>query len=130
MSQFNFHKKSNLLSPPPTTALPIIQRLVESYKIWQQFLIHFPTTSRHTLGFRIDTLLIEISEILFSASFLNRSQKISAIKQASTRLDSVKFLTRLAWEIKSINNKKYILLSENLNIIGRMIGGWLKQLSK
>jgi len=34
------------------------------------------------------------------------------------------------WETKSLDNKKYIALSEELNEVGRMLGGWYGQLKK
>lgn len=34
------------------------------------------------------------------------------------------------WETKSIDDKKYISLSEHLNEIGKMLGGWIGQLQK
>jgi len=47
---------------------------------------------------------------------------------ASVKLDLLKFFLQIAWEIKSLDNKKYILLSERLNEIGKMLGGWIKAL--
>ena len=113
---------------PPNTTLPIIHGLIELYKNWHEVLSHFPSSSRHTLGFRIDTLLIETAELLFSASFLTGYRKLNLVEKSSSNLDAVKFLMRLAWEIKSVNNNKYIILSEQLEKIGKQIGGWLKQL--
>lgn len=39
----------------------------------------------------------------------------------------LKFFLRVAWEIKSLDNKKYIIISEHLEEIGKMLGGWQKQ---
>lgn len=36
----------------------------------------------------------------------------------------------ILWETKSIDNKKYIALSEKINGIGKMLGGWNGQLIK
>lgn len=36
----------------------------------------------------------------------------------------------ILWETKSLDNKKYIALSEKLSKIGKMLGGWNGQLSK
>src|SRR3989338_978085 len=119
-----------LLRPPPNSGLPIIHDIIELYKTWQQILHHFPSSSRHTLGFRIDTLIIQIAESLFASSFLAGDKKIPFVEESSVKLDSVKFILRLAWESKIINDKKYIALSKHLEKIGRQIGGWLKQLRK
>lgn len=37
---------------------------------------------------------------------------------------------QIAWEIKALDNKKYIALSEHLNEVGRMLGGWNKQVRR
>jgi hypothetical protein len=36
----------------------------------------------------------------------------------------------ILWEIKSIDTKKYIALSEPIHEIGKMLGGWNGQLNK
>jgi hypothetical protein len=36
----------------------------------------------------------------------------------------------ILWETKSITTKQYIALSERLDEIGKMLGGWSGQLSK
>lgn len=36
----------------------------------------------------------------------------------------------ILWETKSLDTKKYISLSEKIDEIGRMLGGWNGQLTK
>jgi len=36
----------------------------------------------------------------------------------------------ILWESKSIDNKKYIILSKQLDELGKMLGGWLIHLKK
>jgi len=74
-------------------------------------------------------LFTETIETTLSASRLNREQKLAFVQKASAKLDLLKFFLRLAWEIKALDNKKYLTLSERLDEIGRMLGGWLKQLT-
>jgi hypothetical protein len=35
---------------------------------------------------------------------------------------------RISWEIKAIDNKKYLVISEHVQELGRMVGGWKKGL--
>ena len=100
--------------------------MVELYKVWHEFLPHFPKTSRYTLGIKIDGLFIETTELFFTAAHLNKEQKLPFVQKAATKLDMLKFFLRISWEIKSLDNKKYILISKKLNEIGRMLGGWMK----
>jgi len=43
----------------------------------------------------------------------------------SDKFDVLKFFIQLLWEIGGLNNKKYSDLSQQLAMIGKMIGGWL-----
>ena len=64
------------------------------------------------------------------ASFLSREKKRPYVRLAITKLDTLKVLLMVLWETKSIDNKKYIVLSMKLDEIGRMLGGWNGQLQK
>jgi len=100
---------------------------VHTYKLWHEFLPHIPRDTRYTLGGKIDSLLIEVVEATLIASRLPKNQKLPSLEKASAKLDSAKFFLQIAWEIKALDNKKYVLISEQLNEVGRMLGGWLRQ---
>ena len=34
------------------------------------------------------------------------------------------------WELKDLDDKKYVSISEPLNEVGRMLGGWLRKTEK
>jgi hypothetical protein len=90
---------------------------------------HFPKTSRYSLGSKIDSLFLEVIEAIFLAGYSNQTEKIIYLRRASLKLDSLKFFLQVSWEIKALDNKKYIKLSEYLNEIGKMLGGWMKIIS-
>jgi len=48
------------------------------------------------------------------------------LQKAGIKLDTLKFILQISWEIKALDNKKYIILSEHLNEIGKMLGGWIR----
>lgn len=119
------------MSTPPQrnfggSDLPVLNKASEAYKLWQSYLPDFPQTSRHTLGAKIDSLFVETVESIFTASWLYKDKKPPYIQKAVIKSDALKFFLHIAWEIKSFDNKKYIALSEMLNEIGKMLGGWLK----
>lgn len=89
-----------------------------------------PKTHRYTLGGRIDGLFIELVEMTAAASFTPRAEKIPYVRAAIRKLDTMKILLLVLWESKSLDNKNYIMLSEKLEEIGRMLGGWYGQLNK
>ena len=94
--------------------------------MWDEFRNHFPKRSRYTFDAKVDSLFLDIVELLFVASSLPRDQKFPVLQRASGKLDSLKFFLRITWELKILDNNKYIKLSESLNNIGRMLGGWMK----
>ncbi|MEK7616326.1 MAG: four helix bundle protein [Patescibacteria group bacterium] len=87
----------------------------------------FPKQSRYTLGGKIDQLFVDVAELLYLASYLNKEQKIPYLQKAIPKLDLLKFFLQVAWELQELENKRYLALSEPLNEIGRMLGGWLKK---
>lgn len=107
--------------------MPILQKLIVAYKLWHEYWSHFDKLTRYGLGSNIDALFIETIRYIFSASHKPRDQKITYLNRASDTFDTLKFLLQVAWEIKALDNKKYIALSQHLTEIGRMLGGWQKQ---
>jgi hypothetical protein len=106
----------------------LAQKLVQAYKLWHSFLPHFPKNSRYTLGAKIDSSFLEVIELIIRASYSDKLRKLISLKSASLKLDLLKFFLQIAWEIKSLDNKKYILLSEKLDETGKMLGGWIRAL--
>ena len=117
-----------LITPPPGRVLPVLQKLVAAYKLWHEYLPHFPKTSRYTLGEKIDSLFVEIVEYIVFASYLSKQDKLPYLKKATLKIDVLKFFLQVSWEIKALDTKKYITLSAHLDEIGRMLGGWRKGL--
>lgn len=89
-----------------------------------------PKLSRFTLGVKIDTLFIDTVEFVLLAGYAPRSQKLSIIKRASSKLDTLKFFLQLAWEIKNLDNSNYLAIANPLIEAGKMLGGWQRQLEK
>ena len=118
------------VSTPPRSFsdLPILQKCTDSYKLWHGFLADFPRLSRFTLGAKIDTLFADTIELILLAGYAPKSHKAALVQRASTKLDTLKFFLQVAWEVKALDNKKYLRLSEPLNEVGKMLGGWRKQL--
>jgi len=87
---------------------------------------NFSRDSRHTLGTKIDALFLEVIENTIKAGYSDKAEKEIFLKRASVKLDLLKFFLQIAWEIKSLDDKKYINLSEKLLEVGKMLGGWIK----
>ena len=103
-------------------------RLKDAYAIWQEYLTHFPKANRFTIGSKIDILFLEAIEYAFLASYAQAEEKRLLLNKSISRIDLVKLLLQLAWEIKALDNKKYAHLAEKFAEIGKMLGGWNRQL--
>lgn len=106
----------------------MVLKLKETYGIWQSYLTHFPKANRFTIGSKIDNIFLEAIEYSFLASYNHGSEKIILLSKSISKVDLIKLLLQLCWEIKALDNKKYAHLSESFAEIGKMLGGWKRQL--
>ena len=107
--------------------MSILQKLIIAYKLWHGYWSHFDKLTRYSLGSSIDKQFIETLRNIFIASNKTRERKGIYLAKASEEFDLLKFFMQVAWEIKLLDDKKYIELSKHLIEIGKMLGGWLKQ---
>ena len=85
-----------------------------------------PKHTRYSLGRKIDELFLGVIENVLAAAGSKPNDKCEHLSKASSKLDLLKFFLQIAWEVKAISDKKFLLLSENLVEIGKMLGGWMK----
>ena len=106
----------------------MVLKLKDAYGIWQNYLSDFPKSKRFTLGSKIDDVFLGAIEYCFLASYSAHSEKLIFVDRGIARVDLLKLLLQLAWDIKAIDTKKYSHISEHLGEIGRMLGGWRRQI--
>ncbi|PIR90111.1 hypothetical protein COU05_03145 [bacterium (Candidatus Gribaldobacteria) CG10_big_fil_rev_8_21_14_0_10_37_21] len=110
--------------------VPLVHKLSEFYLLFHQYLKLFPKAEKYTLDQKIESLILEVLESSFSVAYGARADKALLLQAMSIKINLLKTLIRLAFQIKAIDNKKYIQLQEQLQEIGKMIGGWLRYLQK
>jgi len=106
----------------------VLLKTKEAYVVWLEIHKTFPRVERLGIGQRIDTAFLSILELIFNSSYLPPEQKILTLGKAIGILDNLKFLIQIAWENKLIQTVKYASLGEQLQEIGRQLGGWRKGL--
>lgn len=62
------------------------------------------------------------------AEYLSKEKKKEALLEISPHFDTVKILIRLSRNLDIIPEHEYIKLEENLQEIGKMLGGWIRSL--
>jgi len=75
---------------------------------------------------RIEQNILEVLELFLLAQTKEKSSKSLILNKADLKIKTVKLFVRMAYEIKAIDQKKYLLLEERLLEIGKMLGGWIK----
>lgn len=120
-----------MFTPPPRqlTNIPsVLTKAKVTYSLWFKTLADFPKIYRYALGGKIENYFLDLLELIITSLYLPPDQKYRQLTVAITKLDAVKFFLELAWENKCLVDVKYTALSEALNEIGRMLGGWKKGL--
>ena len=110
--------------------MPVLSKLKSTYIVWYQYHRILPKIHRHSLGVKIDSLFVEAIEAVSIATFLQKEEKLPWVRLAIRKIDTVKVMLNILWEIKSLEEKKYIDLSIKIEEIGKMLGGWSGQITK
>lgn len=106
--------------------------------LWEQVLgeildrtIKIPRSARFTFSARIDNAALDILEHLIDARFAAGAQATRpCLREADGKLTRLRVLIRLSHQRGYLSGGAYEHLSERLDEVGRMLGGWRARLSK
>lgn len=85
-----------------------------------------PKKDRFTIGVKSENLTLEIIEKFYEANAKFGNDRLSILKIADTKLKILQMLVKALFDVKSINDQRFLKLSEQLIEIGCMLGGWIK----
>jgi len=108
--------------------ISLIQKSYDLYKSIYQIVKTFPKGDKYNLGNELKNLNLQIIELLIEAESAKKDWKVPLVEKTSAKLGLLKIFIRLASDLKIIDQKKYLNIQEQLQEIGRMLGGWLKSL--
>jgi hypothetical protein len=109
--------------------IPIFKKSYDFYKMFYVFRTTIPKQDKYAIWQKAENLVIEIIEGIMSAAYKQKFEKVAVLEKVSLHLNMLRTLLRLMKDVKTIDNKKYTLLEDPLDEIGRMLGGWMKSLS-
>lgn len=101
----------------------------KSYDFYQHLYINLrqiPKRDRFTWGERCELLALDLLRCVSQAEFATKFDKQSLLSQASKTIDMIKIYLRLGFDLKILDQKKYIARELEIVEIGKMIGGWKK----
>ena len=105
--------------------LPIIQKTYDLIKWYVPILNRLPRDHKLLLGERIITGLYDLLEGLITARY--SPDKLSQLQALNTRLDILRYQTRLLLDFDLISTVRYEYAVKQLNTIGIDLGGWSNQ---
>lgn len=106
--------------------IPIFKKTYDLYKIFYGYRNGIQKQDRHTIWQKCENIILEIIEGILFASQAYKSEKLPTLDKVSVKLNFLRVFLRLMKEVKIIDNKKYAVLEEIVDEIGRMLGGWIK----
>lgn len=106
--------------------IPIFKKTYELYKTFYSYRNTVAKQDRFTIYQRCENLILDVLEGVLNASQLSKSEKLPVLEKVSLKLNFLRVFLRLTKEVKVIDAKKYMLLQEIIDEIGRMLGGWIK----
>lgn len=106
--------------------ISIVHKAYKFYLLLYSLTKSFPKKDRYTLGAKCENIVLEILELLFLANSKQNASRSLILNKVDVKLKILKTLIRFCFDIKAIDQKKYILLQEHLQEIGEMLGGWIK----
>lgn len=89
----------------------------------------FPRDQKFVLGDRIETKLLDLQEDLIGA-YYGRDGRRERLRRANVRVETIRSLVRLAYNLRLFSAKRYEVFSSKLDEVGRMIGGWEKSVKQ
>jgi hypothetical protein len=88
-----------------------------------------PKSARFTFGQRLDNLTLDALLLVVQAVYAPRGDKPPLLTRLNLILEQLRVLWRLVHERRWISQQQLLFASRQLDDIGRMTGGWLKQLA-
>jgi 23S rRNA-intervening sequence protein len=84
----------------------------------------FPRSQKFTVGDRIETLALDVLEALIEATYTR--DRAQHLRRANLGIEKLRFLLRLAADLKLLDRRRYEHAARTLDETGRLIGGWIK----
>ncbi len=108
---------------------PILKKIYDLYKNLHCLRDCVARKDRHTVWERSENTTLDVLELTMLAAQRQKRDKYTALEIASAKLNVLRVLVRLAKDVKTIDQKKYIMLESQIDEIGRMLGGWMKSVA-
>lgn len=105
--------------------LPIFQKAYDLTLVIYRATAKFKREYKYTLGAKLKETIIEFLDWVIRAN--SERAKTPALKEADMRLERLRIYVRLGYDLEVIGVRKYEVLCRQMDELGKMLGGWMKQ---
>jgi hypothetical protein len=106
------------------TITPVVEKHYRLILWMLPKIANFPKDQRFLLADRIERVLLDILEMLIESVY-SKDRRAVLIK-VNLKLDVLRFMMRIARDMKYVNINAYDYFCQSVLEIGRMVGGWMK----
>lgn len=107
------------------TPMPVAVLKTYDFVLWVVPKVeHFGRAHRFTIGERLTNQALDLLDTLVEAAYTK--QKDGLLLRANRQVNGIRYLLRLAKDLKLLGVESYLHGAEQLDEVGRMAGGWLK----
>ena len=110
--------------------IPIIHKTYDLYRALHELERTIPKMERFTVWQRSQNLCLDILQGLLSIGYQAPERRAEGLLRIAPSVDMLRVFLRLSFDVKAVNQKKYIALQDALDEIGRMLGGWIKSVKQ
>lgn len=112
----------------PTNRPPVYTVLVDLTGWTLDRTASLPKSQRFTFGERVDRLTLDCLELTLEAIYASPDKKAASLRRVNLNLEKLRVFWRLICDRRWISQQQLFFVSQKLDEVGRMIGGWLKSL--
>ncbi len=112
----------------PDTSAPVVVAKTYDFVKWLLPKVeNFPRAHKFTVGERLSVQGLDLLGALVEAAYSVRKDEL--LQTANRKVNSTRYLLRLAKDLKLMTMDSYAFSAEQLDEIGRMVGGWRKSVA-
>ena len=115
--------------PPQEVSVPIVHKISELYKSLYALGKKIPKRDKFGIHLKIEGVCLDCLTLSIEAALSPRSEKAQILKSLRVKIDVMKKLIRILYEIGAINFNTYISIEKLLQEISKMATGWIAYVS-
>lgn len=104
--------------------LIILQRAKDAMKYLYTSWVKYPRSEK--MGFVVDYKKCLFQFLIYIITAQKKYFKKTTLQDADVYLELLRLFNDLSYDLRFIDEKRYQLISERFNEIGRLLGGWIK----